>query len=468
MVRIRLRTKFLFSLIFTTAALTGASLLIVQKYLGKRAHREIYEQLNSSLLTFQQFAQQRQRVLAQSAEIAANLPNIKALMTTQDERTIQDASADFLQMAASDLFLLANPAGKVMALHTSTGAFDRQIAQASVAQTLARGQSRDWWFGGGHLYEVFLQPIYFRAAQENVLLGVLATGFEVDERLAAVVRGISSSDVDVAFCYGKTVVISTLLPNQQTELAAGQNLFAGGSSLKTAEVRLGDENFVGTSVELAPTASQPVTLTVLKSYDVAIQFLQNLNRLLLVVGLIAVISGSGLIFLISDTFTRPLAKLVSGVHALEKGDFTYPLNVESHDELGEVTIAFERMRKTLQESQQHLLHAERLATIGRMASSISHDLRHPLTTILAYAEILSESNLSEDQRKELYQEIRLSVHKMTELIASLLEFSKAQEALHLAYGDVLETVQHAIGTVRLRPEFRKIQITLNHEGSTQS
>jgi signal transduction histidine kinase len=57
---------------------------------------------------------------------------------------------------------------------------------------------------------------------------------------------------------------------------------------------------------------------------------------------------------------------------------------------------------------------------------------------------------------------------MTELIASLLEFSKAQEALHLAYGDVLETVQHAIGTVRLRPEFRKIQITLNHEGSTQS
>ena len=103
-----------------------------------------------------------------------------------------------------------------------------------------------------------------------------------------------------------------------------------------------------------------------------------------------------------------------------------------------------------------------------MASSISHDLRHPLTSILAYAEILSESNLSEDQRKELYQEIRLSVHKMTELIASLLEFSKAQEALHLAYGDVLETVQHAIGTVRLRPEFRKIQITLNHEGSTQS
>jgi signal transduction histidine kinase len=466
MVKIRLRTKFLFSLIFTTAALTGASLLIVQKYLGKHARREIYEQLNSSLLTFQQFAQQRQRVLAQSAEIAANLPNIKALMTTQDERTIQDASADFLQMAASDLFLLANPAGKVMALHTSTGAFDRQIAQASLAQTLARGQPRDWWFGGGHLYEVFLQPIYFGAPQENVLLGVLATGFEIDERLAGVVARISSSRV--AFCYGKTVVISTLLPNQQTELAAGQNLFAAGSSLKTAEVRLGDENFVGTSVELAPTASQPVTLTVLKSYDAAILFLQNLNRLLLVVGLIAVISGSGLIFLISDTFTRPLAKLVSGVHALEKGDFAYPLNVESHDELGEVTIAFERMRKTLQESQQHLLHAERLATIGRMASSISHDLRHPLTTILAYAEILSESDLSEDQRKELYQEIRLSVQKMTELIASLLEFSKAQEALQLTYGDVLETVQHAIGTVRLRPEFRKIQITLNHEGSTES
>ena len=62
-------------------------------------------------------------------------------------------------------------------------------------------------------------------------------------------------------------------------------------------------------------------LTVLGSYDQAAKFLGNLNRLLLLLGLTAVFLGSGLVFLISHTFTRPLASLVDGVRALEHGDF---------------------------------------------------------------------------------------------------------------------------------------------------
>src|SRR5215467_3246664 len=106
MAKIRLRTKFLFSLILTTAALTATSLLIVQSYAGKHACQDIYEQVENSLLTFQQFAQQRQKMLAQSAEIVASQPNIKALMTTQHSPTIQDASSEFSAMAGADLFLL--------------------------------------------------------------------------------------------------------------------------------------------------------------------------------------------------------------------------------------------------------------------------------------------------------------------------------------------------------------------------
>jgi signal transduction histidine kinase len=463
MVKIRLRTKFLFSLIFTTAALTGTSLLIVKSYAGKHARQDIYEQVENSLVTFQQFAQQRQRMLAQSAEIAASQPNIKALMTTQHGPTIQDASSDFSEVGGADLFLLANATGKVMALHTATD-FSREMAQTSLSATLGRRQSRDWWFGRGHLFEVYLQPIYFGSPENQVLLGVLATGFEVDHRLARGTARVASSHV--AFRYGTAIITSTLAPEQQNELAT-HDVLAGVRAPALQQVRLGAESFVGTTVELAPSGTEAVTVTVLKSSDASTLFLRNMNRLLLVVGLIAVVSGGCLIFVISDTFTRPLAKLVSGVHALEKGDFGYPLNVRSRDELGEVTSAFERMRRTLQESQQNLLHAERLATIGRMASSISHDLRHPLTTVLAYAEILSEGDIDEGQRKDVYREIRMSVNKMTELISSLLEFSKTQEALHLVHGDLIETFKHTIGTFRLHPEFRHVQITVIHEGSTE-
>ena len=464
MAKNRLRTKFLLSLIFTTTVLTGTVLFIVQSYLRNHARREIHEALHNSVVTFQQFESQRELGLAQSAVLLADLPNLRALMTTQHAPTIQDASADFWRLTGSDLFLLADRTGKIMALQTSAAGYSRDAAQASLTSTLQKEQTRDWWFGGGHLFAVFLQPIYFGKSRDNVVLGVLAVGFEVDKQVAEAVARVASCQV--AFRYGKDIVVSTLLPNQQQELAAHANPMPTGESLSSEEIELGGEVFLATSLELTPTESQAVRLTVLKSYDAETLFLQELNRLLLGVGLVAVLAGSWLIFLISDTFTRPLANLVSGVRALEKGDFAFPLQVRSRDEVAELTTAFDKMRKSLQKSQQDLLHAERLATIGRMASSISHDLRHPLTTILAYAEFQSEGNLDDSQRKAVYDEIRASVNRMAELISSLLEFSKGQEALKLTHGDVVDALERTLAAVRLRPEFKGIQITVAHEGAT--
>src|SRR2546426_10480158 len=152
MVKLRLRTKFLFSLIFTTAALTTASLLIVQSYAGKHARQDIYEQVENATLTFQQFALQRQTMLAQSAEIAASQPNIKALITTQHGPTIQDASSDLSEMAGADLFFFCNTGGKGMGLHTGTD-FKRENGQTSILRSLRRGPVREWGVGAGDLCE---------------------------------------------------------------------------------------------------------------------------------------------------------------------------------------------------------------------------------------------------------------------------------------------------------------------------
>ena len=127
-----------------------------------------------------------------------------------------------------------------------------------------------------------------------------------------------------------------------------------------------------------------VRLVVLKSVDQATGFLGDLNRVLLVLGLLAVVGGSLLVFLISHTFTRPLANLVEGVRALGQGNYSFPLDSQGGDEVAEVSAAFDGMRISLQKSRQQLIESERLATIGRMASSISHDLRHSLASIVAH------------------------------------------------------------------------------------
>ncbi len=189
--------------------------------------------------------------------------------------------------------------------------------------------------------------------------------------------------------------------------------------------------------------------------------------MLLALGLTAVLAGSLLVFLISHTFTRPLENLVAGVRALEHGDYAYPLEVRGGDEVAEVTGTFDRMRTSLQRTQRELLDAERLATIGRMASSISHDLRHSLAAVIANAEFLCESNLTPGQREDLYAEIRIAVHQMTDLIESLLEFSRTRESLRPSYGDVRSAVDRAVQGVKAHPEFQRIGIRITSEGLTE-
>ena len=139
-----------------------------------------------------------------------------------------------------------------------------------------------------------------------------------------------------------------------------------------------------------------------------------------------------LVYFIAGTFTRPLEKLVDGVRALGGGDFRYPLHAPAR------SARWPNLPKPLREcaracmrAQQRLLDAERLATIGRMASSISHDLRHPLTAVLANAEFLADAELSPPQREELYLEIRVAVNRLTDLVDSLLELSRPAESLNV-------------------------------------
>lgn len=462
---IRLRTKFLLSMVAVSATLTFATLLAVEHTVQQQVRLGIERDLENSVSAFHNFQQQREWTLERSAAVLADLPTVRAMMTTRDSTTIQDASSDLWHLAGSDLLLLADGSGKVVALQAAPHEITAGQAQEFFPQIVSQEATRHWWYVEGHLYEVFLQDIYFGPASERRGLGYLVLGYEIDDRFARELSRISASEV--AFRYGDAIVRSTLKPAQETELLHVPPRNQGSGTLEPGQIRLGEERFLAASVSL-PSPGQPaLNLWVLKSFDQATSFLRSLNELLLGLGLTAVLVGSALVFLISLTFTRPLDNLVAGVRALEHGDYSYPLDARGGDEVAEVTGTFDRMRTSLQKTQRDLLDAERLATIGRMASSISHDLRHSLAAVMANAEFLCEDRLTPAQREDLYTEIRIAVTQMTELIESLLEFSRTRESLRPSYGDVRSAVDRAVQGVRAHPEFQKIRIRTMTEGSTE-
>jgi signal transduction histidine kinase len=456
MAALRLRTKILLSMLLVSAGLTCTTLLVVGRVVQKQARQEIVRDLDNSILTFRNVQRQRELTFARAAELTADLPNVRALMTTRDARTIQDASRDLWRLSGSALFILADARCTIIAHHASDPAFSASIAQPFLAAQ-AQTKSPLWWYGKGHLYQVFLRPIYFGRSAEGHLLGFLALGYEIDALTARDVARIA--DGDVAFMYAGTAVRSTLPPSQQAELARQIGNDAR-SSQRSLQVRLGNEKFLATSIDLSTRAQPPVRLSVLKSLDQATAFVRDLNRLLVMLGAIAIIAGGALAYVISNTFTRTLGDLVAGVRALEQGNYTYPLKAEQKDEVAEVANAFDRMRGNLHTAQQELLEAERLATIGNMASSISHDLRHSLAAVVANSEFLCETSLLPEQREELYQEVRVAVNQMTDLIESLMEFSRTRAALHPGCGSVRDSVSRAIQAVRIRRQYRDTSIQL--------
>jgi HAMP domain-containing protein len=278
------------------------------------------------------------------------------MMTTRHPATIQDASRDLWHLAGSDLLLLADASGKIVALQATPHEITIRNAQDFFPEIVSRTETRHWWYVEGHLYEVFLQDIYFGPVTEHRVLGYLVLGYEIDDRFALELSRVSASEV--AFRYGNSIVRSTLKPSQEAELQRVSAQTSAGGRLEANQIRLGEERFLAASVNLPSSVAAPgapaLDLWVLKSFDQATAFLRSLNELLLALGLTAVLAGSFLVFLISRTFTRPLENLVAGVRALEQGDYAYPLESRGRDEVAEVTGTFDRMRTSLQKTQRVL------------------------------------------------------------------------------------------------------------------
>jgi len=125
---------------------------------------------------------------------------------------------------------------------------------------------------------------------------------------------------------------------------------------------------------------------------------RRVNRWVLALGVATLLLGLVLAVAISRSVTRPLETLVAGTRALGQGDFDYELRVDGAAEVRELALAFDRMRGELKRTHRELIESDRLATIGRMASSVSHDLRHHLSAIYANAEFMSLPNTGADER----------------------------------------------------------------------
>ena len=438
------------------ASVTGLSLVVVRRYLRDQVTGEFTQDLANSVVAFQSLQAERLRMLESENALLSRLPVLKALMTSGDNPTIQNGAAEFWRLSGADLFVLAYPSGRVAASFPGNTLGDKAVRQGLM--TLLRSPTRHYLTDGGSLFACALRPLFFGTAQEGTLLGYVMSCVSIDRALRQISR---SAGINVAFLSGDQVVASTLDARAQASLKR-QFLPLSGAALASTTVKLGDARFLSVRKDLSASATSPLQLILLKSFAPAERTISKINRMVLMVSLLTLLSGTVLMMVVSRLVTQPLEELSKSVRAFGLGDVGHHVPRHGTQEVRELSAAFAKMRSEIQRANQAVLETERLATIGRMASSVSHDLRHYLAAIYANAEFLASDRFSPRERAAIFAEIRAAVSGTTEMLESLLIFSRTGENTRRQREWMAILAKRATALVRMHPDAEGVTVTADY------
>lgn len=454
---IRTRMLLVAAVALIIAGATFGSLLIVRHQLEVQVTQDLSTDLAHSVTTFQHLEAQRLSTLERENALLADLPDLRALMTTSDQPTIEDAGVRFWKISDSDLLALADNRGRVLAAYAKE--LNDTTALRLDLQRLFQSPTPRYLVSSDRLYACSTRPIYSGREKDGILLGYVVSCFVIGPDFLREIG--QATAVEAVFLSQRHSVASTLDDSILRDLTSLPDIGQRDPNVPVS-LAIGNQRFIAAVRDLSANAPASLQLVVLKSFDQAEKSIRQIDRLVLIAGFLALVVGTLLMIWLSRIVTRPLEDLATGVRAFGLGDSSHLLPNDGTREVRELSLAFSRMRDEILRTNHALLESERLATIGRMASSVSHDLRHYLASVYANSEFLASSPLSEHERTEILSDIRMAVHGTTELIESMLIFSRTGAAVRRSHELVATLLERALTLLRAHPDAAGVKLTAKY------
>ena len=214
------------------------------------------------------------------------------------------------------------------------------------------------------------------------------------------------------------------------------------------------------------------------------------DRVMLTFILIAALFILFLLIILNFSTTRiirPLHRMAQATQEIAKGDLTHKVDVHSRDEIGTLADSFNRMTdhlrdanqalidwgttlenkveertKELVEIQAHLVQSEKLASIGKLAAGIAHEINNPLGGILIYSCLILEETDKNNPHYENLKKIVKETTRCKDIVKGLLEFARPKEP-EMGMVDMNELLNKSLTLMERQALFQNIDIRKSYE-----
>lgn len=380
--------------------------------------------LQGSFRAYESLWQARADLLAKVSLVLSNMQYVRAAFQTNDRATIQDTAAEIWSKVSKSndaVFLVTDPRGDVIASLGGPRGLRRNVEAVRDALPKFPAQSEGFSVQDDGLYEMVVTPVYVQSEAGQELIDVLVAGFRVDRAVAMELRDRTGGS-DFVFLENGHPITSTMAATDTRAIAAQYRRGAGVQHLD-----LPGREYAVLGSTLHDISGMPAgDLLIVHNFDAIRHDLASLEMKLLLIAAGAILAGIGISSLLARRILKPIRQLDRAAALIAEQKYETRVPEGDNDELGRLAHTFNAMSRSIQDAREELIRQERISTIGRLSSSIVHDLRNPLAAIYGGAEMMMDGELSPEQLHRLAGNIYRSSRAIKDMLQELVDVSRGR------------------------------------------
>jgi len=195
------------------------------------------------------------------------------------------------------------------------------------------------------------------------------------------------------------------------------------------------------------------------------QQIQDSKFRLIVFAAIAILAISLFIaYFVRKWVGKPVSVLVKATKQVSAGNLNFTIDDPGKDELGILATSFNKMTKSLAEAKLQLFQSDKMASLGRLAAGVAHEINNPLTGVLTYSSFLLKRTKDNPELQENLEVIVRETIRSREIVKSLLDFSR-QSVPKKQNADINKILKSAIEVVASQLLLSKIELDAHFDPS---